>query len=318
MMNEIQNLLTNIGLIVNKHHDLAKITGANFNIFSVMRAEHDEVRTHSRIIGELLNPRGSHGQGSIFLKLFFRTIDPIKDEVNFDFENAKVKVEEHIGFISEDYESGGYIDIVIKDNSNQIVIENKIYAQDQTKQLYRYKNYYKDCFLLYLTLDGCEPSIESTNGLKLDADYHCISYAKNIIEWLESCLKEVVNKSIIRETLNQYICLIKKLTNQSTNDNLSEEIVNFIIENNKNIKYAFEIGKNIEKIKLAICKIFIDKVVEHTGLVSKKFDDVPIGKCDSGIWFQVEKTEIGILLYFESEFGSLNLCVDFYNQKKII
>ena len=38
-----------------KYDEIAKITGENFNIFSIMRAESDEVRTHSRIIADFLN-----------------------------------------------------------------------------------------------------------------------------------------------------------------------------------------------------------------------------------------------------------------------
>lgn len=40
--------------------------GENFNLISLLGMERDEVRTHSRIVGDLLNPKGSHGQGGVF------------------------------------------------------------------------------------------------------------------------------------------------------------------------------------------------------------------------------------------------------------
>lgn len=46
-----------------------------------------EVHTHTPIIADLLNPKGSHGQGSIFLKIFVRYFS-----LNFDI-NTKVIVE---------------------------------------------------------------------------------------------------------------------------------------------------------------------------------------------------------------------------------
>ena len=223
-INNLKNLLSNAIIIVKKYDEIAKITGENFNIFSVMRMESDEVKTHSRIIAELLNPKGSHSQGSIFLKLFFAEIKELSRIEDFDFENAKVLVEEHIGLINEDYTKGGYIDIVIKDNNNQIVIENKIYAVDQFGQLLRYKNHYPKRKLLYLTLDCKEPSNESKGNLVLNTDFHCISYENNILDWLNKCHKETIEQPMLREMIKQYINLIKKLTNKATNKMKSIEI----------------------------------------------------------------------------------------------
>ena len=155
-MDKIENLLQQVSIIQKKYDEIAKITGENFNIFSIMRAESDEVRTHSRIIAEFLNPKGIHSQGSIYLELFFEGIESLNDiKQNFDYENAQVLVEEHIGQIDKHYSEGGYIDIVVKDSKeNVVVIENKIYACDQKGQLLRYKKKYPNCELIYLTLEG--------------------------------------------------------------------------------------------------------------------------------------------------------------------
>mgnify|MGYP000526485501 CR=1 FL=1 len=56
-MDKIKNLLQQVSIIKKKYDEIAKITGENFNIFSIMRAESDEVRTHSRIIADFLNPK---------------------------------------------------------------------------------------------------------------------------------------------------------------------------------------------------------------------------------------------------------------------
>lgn len=54
---------------------------------------------------------------------------------------------------------GGRIDIIVTDgNGNAVIIENKIYAADQDKQMVRYHNYAKHNFnahnLFYLSLYG--------------------------------------------------------------------------------------------------------------------------------------------------------------------
>ncbi len=143
--------------------------GDFFNIFSILRAETDEVKTHSAFLAELLNPNGTHGQRDLFLKNFLKKIAPNEDLIT---ENAEVNIEYSIGPISEDYKSGGRLDILIRlPKSNYIIlIENKIDAGDQPYQLLRYNKYAKETKckykLLYLTKDGHDPSETSTGKIE--------------------------------------------------------------------------------------------------------------------------------------------------------
>lgn len=249
-MNNMNSLLQEVSIISRKYDEIAKTTGENFNIFSIMRVENDEVRTHSRIIAELLNPKGMHYQGDIFLKLFFQEIKILESIKNdFQFANANVLVEEYLGTIDQSYTQGGFIDIVIKDSKNQIVIENKIYAGDQKGQLLRYKKNYPDCHLIYLTLYGSQPSefsyIGDNSHLKLD-EIILVSYRDVIKNWIEKCIEKLEFQPIIRETLVQYLHLIKKLTNQTTNNKMSTDIVT---QMEKEILASFEIANNISQLK---------------------------------------------------------------------
>lgn len=180
---ELKELLSEVTTISKNYDEIAKTSGENFNIFSIMSMESDERYTHSAIIGELLNPKGSHGQGSIFLKLFIDEIEPLKKWDNFEYESAVVIIEEHLGKIDEEYSRGGFIDIVIKSGNKTIIIENKIYAPEQKNQLQRYKYHYRECecVLLYLNLSGISPT-EYGIGKLIKEDYKGLNqtYTPNI------------------------------------------------------------------------------------------------------------------------------------------
>ena len=242
-----ENLLQQVNLIKNKYDDLAEYTGENFNVFSILNVYSDELK-HSAFIANLLNAKGQHGQKDTFLKLF---IDEITETYldnnqtllndshahtlkNFDTENSYAIIEKHIGKVDYDNNEGGRIDIVINNYEYNIFIENKIWAGDQYLQIKRYSEFDKKAPIIFLTLDGKEPSDGSKCELVNLKDFVCFSYEKNIIKWLEKCIKEMANKPIIRETLNQYLQLVKHLTNQSTNNKMGQEITNQILKNKDN------------------------------------------------------------------------------------
>ena len=240
----IQNLLTQISAIIRQYDKIAELSGENFNVFKVLGLTTNEVRTHSAFIAELLNPNGSHGKKETFLHLFIQQMQ-IKDFIS---ENAVVKVEKHIGYITADYSEGGNIDIIVTDKNNRaVIIENKIYAGDQQCQLWRYFNYGKknhtNSFdLLYLTLDGKDACEGSKIELK-EHEFKRISYSFDILEWLEKCKEKAVNHPILRETITQYIFLIKYLTGQTTNNVMKEEIVTKIASDKEYITTLFTILK---------------------------------------------------------------------------
>lgn len=251
----IEHLLHNVSIIEKKYDSLAEITGEHYNIFDILGKKSDEL-SHSLILSNLLNAKGKHGQKDLFLKLFIEIIEnnftedanKISFFKNFNTETSKANTEFFTGNIELD--NGGRIDIIISQANKNIIIENKIYAKDQDSQLIRYNNYDKNAPIIYLTLNGKDASKESKKHLQNGKEYLCISYQKEILIWIEKCIEKMANKPIIRETLNQYLNLIKTITNQSTNNNMSEEIKDLI---RRDFKSANEIAKNYEIAKNDIC-----------------------------------------------------------------
>lgn len=266
-MDKIKNLLYQVSIIQKKYDDLAEYSGEHYNVFDILGVTTDEL-SHSAILTNLLNAKGKHGQKELFLELFLKEIkqkfgNSDKKIVleNFNIKNSFAVKEKYTGRVDYEADQGGRIDIIINDGKNNIIIENKIYAGDQPKQLVRYNEHDKNAPILYLTLDGKEPSDNSIGNLVLNKDFICISYTTDIKVWLENCIKEMANKPIIRETLNQYLFLIKSLTNQSNNNKMGDEIVKIILKDEDSFETAKQINKSLNYIDQQL-NTRLDDIVE--------------------------------------------------------
>ena len=246
--------------LINKKYNLMNLKKEDFNIFSILRNEYDEVNLHSKFIVELLKNKN---YGKKFIEIF---LEKLEIQV-FNYENINVFSEYSKGI-------NGRIDILLEFSKGKekkaIIIENKIYAEDQIGQLNRYyysminKNYSNDELeIVYLTLDGSEPNEESTKGLTKEEKEKIIiiSYKENIIEWLNDCIKEVAEVPIIRETLIQYRSLLKKITGKEEK-NLIKEIEELVLSNNEYLKMIYKIDDVLREIKIDLQFKFWEKLEE--------------------------------------------------------
>lgn len=233
-MNDIINILNQVRIVSQKIKEQRKEKferGENYNIFNDLGFMSDEVHLHSMFLANLLNPKGSHGQRGKFLEAFLKMLQkPFSaistDNLELDITNASVEVEKYIGRQTDS--EGGRIDIYLTDGKHSIIIENKIYAGDQHHQMLRYWNYgmsqkgddtEKSFVLIYLTLDGCSPSIDSLGEDLKENDIVCLSYKSDIRGWLDRCVELASRTPLVRETINQYISTIDILTNNVMEDN---------------------------------------------------------------------------------------------------
>ncbi|HTE23666.1 PDDEXK-like family protein [Flavitalea sp.] len=289
-------LLEAVSRIIKQEAEIERIKGEKFNIFSVLKMESKENGTHSAFLVELLNPKGTHLKGPIFLQLFLENLN-LQDVIHL--ETAKVSAEVDIGPLDEANKTGGRIDIYLWDRKgNTICIENKIYAGDQKYQIERYCNYIKDKSkgkVIYLNLHGCEPSDGSKGKLTNGNDFHVISYKSEIKRWLEACLKECSEQPILRETIRQYLILIKKMT--STTDNQHQaELLQLLAAN---LQEASFVSSNFEKAKQLIAENVRQTVIKQ---LSNRLNDltIAIGKDISEKYAQV--------WVYLPEFGHKNVC----------
>lgn len=260
MIKNVQTLLKQVETLIRKNNEILDATGSRFNIFKVLGVNHYET-THSAILAEFLNPKGSHAMGSKFLDLFLEEV------------NLKGFIETNKANVITELDCGGCgrIDILIESYGKAIVIENKIYASDQWEQLKRYKTFVGQHFsknfkILYLTLFNNKPSDNSGEGVV----YENVTYNKHVINWLEKCLLLTVNYPIVRETINQYINLLKKLTNQDMSKQLNQEVINILYNN---IETSLMINDNIEEMKNQIFLNCAKKLAANLPLNEAKCSD---------------------------------------------
>lgn len=251
---KIQSLLQQVQVLVSKEkaiqHEKYR-RGESFNIFKVCGVNHYEV-THSSILAEFLNPCGTHGQGMDFLNEFLKT-NGLCNFVFADKDGVVVETEHAFSIKTKEGEYTGRIDILIHDSKKAIIIENKIYAQDQYNQLSRYETYAKERYpdnykIIYLTLDQHDPNDESSKKVS----YIPISYSEHIIAWLTSCKNITIDKPLIRESLTQYIQHIKELTNTidmdaETNNELMKILISNLSATNQIIQMQGEIEMHVVK-----------------------------------------------------------------------
>ena len=140
--------------------ELDRQLARRFNVFRYLQT--DEMG-FSRMIKDLLDPAGDHGQGAAFLKLLTDKLDFAKG-VNLD--RAKVQTERQI--------DGGRLDIAVEiDGSHCLAIENKSNnAVDQEGQVENYLKWLKREFthsvLIYLSPTGDGPSAVSMDAKTIE------------------------------------------------------------------------------------------------------------------------------------------------------
>lgn len=252
ILNDIDKLLRKtekINIIRKQKQEDSRKRGERFNVFNTLGVQSNEVRLHSALLAELLNPNGDHGMGSEFLTSFQEAIGLPVDFIDPVKVNEQEMIERVIGPKADT--TGGRIDIIIEDGHNALIIENKIYAGDQENQLLRYYNYAMEKFgkghflLIYLTLDGHEPSDFSTNNQEIE--YKCLSYGDDIINWLQTCVRRAYNRPLIRETITQYINLLKQLTGRDMDKEQVNEITKLALDNLEAASTLMEVKDDVAK-----------------------------------------------------------------------
>ncbi|WP_161492511.1 PDDEXK-like family protein [Oceanisphaera profunda] len=240
----------------------------DFTLLSSVLSVNDEARLHTRFIYALLDPNGKHYQGSRFLELFLNSIGR---QDWLDLSSATVRKE------YSPNSQGNQIDLYITDGKRQIVIENKLNAQDQKNQVARYLEAVgatdpalaDNTLFIYLTkgrqrpsnyglgtLSICDLSFRLLNAeMQPIAIYQNLSYLRNtsnksIHTWLEACAEIVEQNSNLAWAINDYRSVSERATREyvSKVETLKDVLEAGIAEGKQYHQQAIQLAKELPAI----------------------------------------------------------------------
>ena len=197
---------------------------SQINVFTMLFEMHGSPREKivCRFISELLNPKGAHDKGDIYLKKFVTKVlnrgrllsnGNIANPLNVGtFSDATIECEHPfrvrnprtirpIKRRDQKRLRKHSMDIIMNLNNYYVAIEVKLTAGDSANQCQDYyseamsvaKKIGKTPLLYYLTKNGSSPSPESIGNLD-PGNIRLISFSNEILPWLKDCLNQLQTK----------------------------------------------------------------------------------------------------------------------------
>src|SRR6266542_399974 len=175
--------------LVAADHEWRQVTVSEAPTFRALSLFGLDENCLSNIIAELLDPRGSHGQGEAFLKLFsLRCGATSKRPLN----HISIHRESRTVFIAKQTRR---MDILVDGGKWGIGIENKPWAGEQENQLQDYaddlaKRFGENFLLIRLTgHDGDAKSLDAERQEQLSAQGKFVSwrYDIDLLTWVDEC-----------------------------------------------------------------------------------------------------------------------------------
>jgi hypothetical protein len=196
----------------------------DYSVFDFI--EPDELRL-SKILAWFLDPHQTHGQGSLFLRLFLEALGVRIEAEGCDRGEVRTEVS-----IRE-----GRLDILVSMAGLQVAIENKPWAGDQDTQLTRYFSHFDapsapNYQVVYLTSKGTAPPEHSIREQERDrriagGQLQLWSYDKEVLVWLTKCRAEcrADRVSIFIDEFSRYIqAVFEGVRDRTMSDHLLDEI----------------------------------------------------------------------------------------------
>ncbi len=173
---------------------LASAVAESFSVFDYLQPDENLL---SRIISDLLDPKGNHGQGNTFLVCFLQRLIAVNCTIPPDWptrvDKATVVNEASTSFLSN---NARRIDIRIElPPLFGIGVENKPWAAEQIAQLADYRaeldrRYEGQFVLVFLCQQGRTPaSIPAAEWMDLQRSGRCavLGYSDDFLTWLLDC-----------------------------------------------------------------------------------------------------------------------------------
>ena len=248
--------------------ELDRQLARRFNVFRYLRT--DEMG-FSRMIKDLLDPAGDHGQGAAFLRLLTEKLDFAK---GLNLDHAKVQTERQI-------DGRRRIDIAVEiDDKHCLAIENKSnFAGDQERQveddLDWLKREYKHSLLIYLSATGggpSEASVAAETIEKLEAEtpqrfvvMPCISSDASddrfsLVDWLADCRRNCDVDRLRWYLWEAETYCRQRYGGQAVTDSKKSAIEDFLRGDKRNLVTALAVFETWRELAPKIKREFMDLI----------------------------------------------------------
>lgn len=261
-----------------------------YNPFRLLGLARAEVGLHSPFLADLLDPHGTHGQGGVFLREFFRCI--ARQEANLNALPGMVSDFPFAGEWLVEREKQ-HIDIVVRSRRHGVLIfiENKIDAVEQDRQLERYQALLKATGRIYgvsRLLLVAPRGYQTYSG----SPHIVMSYEDDIADWVVQSLAQVRAPGL-RAALKQYLSIIRNLTEEHRMPYTAEVLD--LLTSPDNIAATLEIADAMPDLKDRLRARFWDAVagrlreeIENLGLEHSWSVDRRSAESPSSEWYGVQ------------------------------
>ena len=268
---------------------------ADFDFFTSITRWHDET-AHSRFLAALLNPRGEHGQGSLFLELFLRQIGVVRSAEFVPAAGFEVTVEHHIPRGSGGVTQDRYADILIQGPDCVVMIENKIRAGEGDGQLPDYGRWLatrgrERQVLVFLTPEGRSPGEMPAADVRETVRFQRMGYAArtevggmgpggpagseaaavdgmradcpDLETWLAHCLGRVPLLAPVREVIAQYQRLAGRIGGRTVSNEERNEIASLACEDSRMFAAALSVSDAMHAARVELQYRFWNELQEQ-------------------------------------------------------
>jgi hypothetical protein len=186
-----------------------------FNVFDLIKPDENKL---SDVLADLLDPKGTHGQGDLFLRLFFEQLG-LGSDAKLHTKDATVQREAPMRGTRKEHRR---MDVFVNNAGVLLAIENKVDSPEQQDQVSDYLvDLERRCpcppgqpiqnTLIYLTRDHSSPEFLNDSELEnhqKSGRLHCWSYQDELGDWLEDC-RLACEAQRIRDFLSDFIAYIE-------------------------------------------------------------------------------------------------------------
>ena len=260
--------------------ELDRNLARRFNVLDYVKR--DELGL-SRIIADLLNPKASHGQETLFLRTLLGSLNKTLHWPALDMRDISVVVEQ---VITAERRIDVYVQIGGGDAAHCLAIENKPYSGDQENQIKDYLEYLKEKYgerflLIYLSPKGKGPSERSIHKKELDQwkgrfaimpyyrgqeekdKFTAFRLPHSLAEWLGECRKncEVDRLRWFLRDAEEF-CQRKFGGQAMTTNSEKKAVRDFLLGpgDPKNLKSALAVYDSWPDVEADVCKRFLKQV----------------------------------------------------------